>query len=223
MIANPWKLSMRMGILTANFNGWMARKQESTDTRLRRAHLVRKMDQHGIQLAGIQATHFDTEVDILQQKYWLSRTGYGMEATVASGRRSAAVLWRQASWVATQSHRLEPRVLIVTLRDQTEQQVRLVSTHMHHTPSVRERQWRRLQLYLQGQPDLPTLLLMDHNSIVTPGVDSQFVRGEEVLGVQSARGAEVEALRKMAMVDGGDLVHAGTATPPPQYTFGQTV
>ena len=68
-----------------------------------------------------------------------------------------------------------------------------------------------------------TLLLMDHNSILTPGVDTQFVRGEEVLGVQSARGAEVEALRKMAMVDGWDLVHAGTATPPPQYTFGQTV
>ena len=146
-----------------------------------------------------------------------------METTVASGRRSAAVLWRQVSRVATQSHRLEPRDLIVTLRQQTEQQVRVVSAHMHHTPSVRERQWRRLQQYLQGQPDVPTLLLMDHNSIPTPGVDSQFVGGEEVLGVQSARGAEVEALRKPAMVDGWDLVHAGTATPPPQYTFGQTV
>ena len=53
-----------------------------------------------------------------------------MEATVASGRGCAAVLWRQASWVATQSHRLEPRVLIVTLRHQTEQQVRVVSTHI---------------------------------------------------------------------------------------------
>ena len=40
--------------------------------------------------------------------------------------------------------------------------------NMHHTPSVRERQWRRLQQYLQGQPDLPTLLLMDHNSVLTP-------------------------------------------------------
>ena len=41
--------------------------------------------------------------------------------------------------------------------------------------------------------------------------------------MQSARGAEVEALRKMALVDGWDLVHAGAATPPPQYTFGHTV
>ena len=41
--------------------------------------------------------------------------------------------------------------------------------------------------------------------------------------MQSARGAEVEALRKMAMVDGWDLVHAGAATPPPQYTFGHMV
>ena len=79
-----------------------------------------------------------------------------MEATVASGRGSAAVLWGQASWVATQSHRLEPWVLIVTLRHQIEQQRRVVSAHMHHTPSVRERQWRRLQHCLQGQPDLPT-------------------------------------------------------------------
>ena len=71
MITNPWKLSVRMGILTANLNGWMARKQGSSGTRLRRAHLVRKMDQHGIQLAGIQETHFDTEAGILQQKYWL--------------------------------------------------------------------------------------------------------------------------------------------------------
>ena len=67
------------------------------------------------------------------------------------------------------------------------------------------------------------LLLMDHNSILTPGVDSQFVRGEEVSGVQSARRAEVEALRKMAMVDRWDLVHAGAAMPPPQYMFGHTV
>ena len=41
--------------------------------------------------------------------------------------------------------------------------------------------------------------------------------------MQSARGAEVEALRKMAMVDGWNLVHARTATPPPQYTFGHAV
>ena len=41
--------------------------------------------------------------------------------------------------------------------------------------------------------------------------------------MQSARGAEVDALRKMAMVDGWDLIHVGTATPPPQYTFGHTV
>ena len=41
--------------------------------------------------------------------------------------------------------------------------------------------------------------------------------------MQSARGAEVEALRKMAIVDGCDLVHAGAATPPPEYTFGHTV
>ena len=116
MIVNPWKLSVRMGVLTANLNGWMARKQDSTDTRLRRAHRVRKMDQHGIQLAGIQETHFDTEAEISQQKYWLSKRGYGMEATITSGRGSAAVLWRQASWSATKSHRLEPRILIVTLR-----------------------------------------------------------------------------------------------------------
>ena len=115
MITNPWNPSVRMWILTANLNGWMARKQESTDARLRMAHLVRKMDPHGIQLAGIQETHFDTEAEILQQKYWPSKRGYGMEATVVSGRGSAAVPWRQASWVATQSHRLEPRVLIVTL------------------------------------------------------------------------------------------------------------
>ena len=57
MITNPWKLSVRMGILTANLNGLMSRKKESTDTRLRRAHLVRKMDHHGIQLAGISETH----------------------------------------------------------------------------------------------------------------------------------------------------------------------
>ena len=50
-----------------------------------------------------------------------------------------------------------------------------------------------------------------------------LLRGEDVSGVQSARGAEVDALRKMAMVDGWDLVHAGKATPPPQYTFGHTV
>ena len=222
MITNPWKLSVRMGILTPNLNGWMAGKQESTDTRLRRAHLVRKMEQHGIQLAGIQETHFDTEAEILQWKYWLSKRGYGMEATVASRRGSAVVLWRQASWAATQSHRLEPRVLIVTPRHQTEQ-VRVVSAHMHHILSVQERQWQRLQQYLQSQPDLPTLLLMDHNSILTPKVDSRFVRGEEVSGVQSARGAKVEALRKMAMVDGWDLVHAVAATPPPRYTFGHTV
>ena len=74
-------------------------------------------------------------------------------------------------------------MLIVTLRHQTEQQVRVVSAHMHHTPSVRGRQRKRLQQYLQGQLDLPTLLLMDHNSILMPGVDSQFVRGEEVAGV----------------------------------------
>ena len=89
MITN---LSVRMGILTSNLNRWMERKQESTDTRLRRAHLVRKMYQHGIQLAGIQETHFDTEAEILQHKYWLSRRGYGMEATVASRRGSTAVL-----------------------------------------------------------------------------------------------------------------------------------
>ena len=223
MIANAWKLSLRMGVLTASLNGWMACKQEPTHTRLRRAHLVRKMDQHGVQLAGVQETHFDTEAEILQQKYWLSKRGYGMEATVASGRGSAAVLWRQASWVATQSHRYEPRVLIVTPRHQTEQQVRVVSAHMHHTPSVRERQWKRLQQYLQGQPNLPTLLLMDHNSILTPGVDSQFVRGGGGGGGAVSAGSEVEALRKMALDDGWDLVHAGTATPPPQYTFGHTV
>ena len=223
MITNPWQLSLRMGILTANLNGWTARQQESTDTTLRRAHLVRKMDHHGIQLAVIQETHFDTEAEILQQKYWLSKRGYGMGATVASERGSAAVLWRHARRVATQSHRLEPRVLIVTLRHQTEQQVRVVSAHMHHAPRLRERQWRRLQQYLPGQPDPPTLLLKDHNSSLTPGVDSQFVRGEEVSGVQSARGAKVEALRKMVMVDGWDLVHAGASTPPPQYTFGHTV
>ena len=114
-------------------------------------------------------------------------------------------------------------ILIVTLRHQTEQQVRVVSAHMHHTPSVRERQWRRLRQYLQGQPELPTLLLMDHNSMLVPGVDSQFVQGEEVSGVQSAWGAEVDAPRKMAMIDGWYLVHAGAATPPPQYTFGHTV
>ena len=94
MITNPWKLSVRMGILTANLNGWMARNQESIDTRLRRAHLVRKMDQHGIQLAGIQEPLLDTEAEILQQKYWLSGRGCGMEAAMASGRGSAAVLWR---------------------------------------------------------------------------------------------------------------------------------
>ena len=219
MIVNPWKLSVRMGVLTANLNGWMARKQYSTDTRLRRAHLVRKMDQHGIQLAGIQETHFDTEAEISQQKYWPKRD-YGMEATVASGRGSAPVLWRQAIWSATKSHRLEPRILIVTLRHQTEQQVRVVSAHMHHRPGVRERQWRRLQQHLQGQPDIPTLLLMDHNNILTPGVGSQFVRGEEVSGVQSARGAEVDALRTLAVVDVWELVHAWATAPPPPYTYG---
>ena len=41
--------------------------------------------------------------------------------------------------------------------------------------------------------------------------------------MQSARAAEMEALRKMAMVDGWDVVQAGAATPPPQYTFGHMV
>ena len=101
--------------------------------------------------------------------------------------------------------------------------MRVVSAHMHHRPSVRERQWRRLQQYLQGQPDIPTLLLMDHNNILTPGVDSQFVRGEEVSGVHSARGAEVDALRTLAVVDAWELVHAGTTAPPPPYTYGHTI
>ena len=64
---------------------------------------------------------------------------------------------------------------------------------------------------------------MDHSSILTPGVDRQFVLGEEVSGVQSARGAEVDALRTLAVVDAWGLVHAGTTAPPPPYTYGHTI
>ena len=67
---------------------------------------------------------------------------------MAVGRRSTTIIWRQATWSLQQSHLLEPRVLIGTLKRTTGQLVRVVLAHMHHTPSVRERQWHRLEQYL---------------------------------------------------------------------------
>ena len=100
---------------TANVCGWMAKLEEASDRRLRRSALLRKIQQHQVQLAAVQETHFNSPEEIASQRFWVQRRGYDLRATVADGFGSVAVLWSHSQRWEEVTTALSPRLLVVDL------------------------------------------------------------------------------------------------------------
>ena len=59
-----WRRAERLDVMMARVCGCMAKPSEAKDQRLCRSHLLRKLRQHGEQLAGPQETHFETQDEV---------------------------------------------------------------------------------------------------------------------------------------------------------------
>ena len=89
-----------------------------------------------------------------------------MRATVAQGFGSVAVLWKHANWSETDTVQLSERILVVELQHTTGQGVRVVGGHVHHDSVARKGQWKLIDPCLECHPEMATVFLMDHNSLL---------------------------------------------------------
>ena len=53
---------------------------------------MRKLEQHGVQLAGVQGTHFGMQEQVSTQAFWVQRHGFLMSATLADKFGSFALV-----------------------------------------------------------------------------------------------------------------------------------
>ena len=84
-----------------------------------------------------------------------------------------ALFWKK-SWTCESSVSLSPWILLANLRNKDGQLITVIGAHMHHKPGKREAQYellRKATPHLLLAPHI--VMLADHNSIITPGVDSK--------------------------------------------------
>jgi endonuclease/exonuclease/phosphatase family metal-dependent hydrolase len=150
MPTDPWLLASKLACMTANINGWMARKDTGRDSKLRRTQLLTVAKEHGVQVMGLQETHFNTEKERDSQTKWLAKQGYDMYAAISTGGTgSSVVLWDNKNWSLEEGYVLEPRLVIAKLKHKGGQRLVAISAPFHHREGQRKSQWVRLHSALE--------------------------------------------------------------------------
>ena len=96
-----------------------------------------------------------------------------MVQLTSNGLGGVAIFWRK-SWTHVSSVSLSPHLLLVNLHNDDGQLMFVIGAQLRHKPGKREAQYAQLR---KARPHLPlaphVVILSDHNSIISPGVDSE--------------------------------------------------
>ena len=166
-----------------NVNGWFARpraglqhhSKSAKATSVQRKHqILRCLRCHNVDLAGLQHTHFKDSAVVRGERWWLQRQGYNMLAPTQAGtaRGSSAMVWKIESWSLELSEKISAQLLLALLHHADGGSLRLLVGHMECEPVARRKQWEAIHEKSPHVVGQPLLTLIDHNSIMVPGVDS---------------------------------------------------
>ena len=183
-----------------------------------------------VQEPHLRADKSELEVttDLQQVKEAAEREGFEFltQWTNNGLRGGVAIFWKK-SWQLVNALSVSPRVMMATLRNDDGQLISVIGAHLHHKPAEREKQY---QLLRQIRPKLPladnVVMLADHNSIVTPRVDSEKLTvHDEMPAAVAAREQELLFLSELGVGDAWETAFAPTgesdpATDPKGWTWG---
>lgn len=188
-------LDLETRVMTWNANGLMAsvvgRGMEvagglpSLGGRHRWCYFVKALKRLRVDVAGVQETHITCRgwADRLREQ--LSRRGFESEWILDNGEgRGLALIWQASKWKLIEVRSTGPRDLYVTLEG-FGVRIGFLVGHAPHRSSERMTWWRQIQRVDTQELEIG---LMDHNSVMAPGVDS----ATSVVWWDGARAREVE-------------------------------
>ena len=200
---------------TVNANGALTAQTDGSAQTPRLQLLFKFFKEIDLQVFAVQEPHISSSTTNLQeaqaQIHHLSEQAgfdYLMPVAPPGARGGVSLFWKRG-WTQTHSLTLSSRLLLANLSRPDGLVITFVAAHFSDKPTLRQQQWEELQRNTDTFPFSPHVILWaDHNSVIIPGVDSEFITVHDNLPpAQRARTAELNCLTELRMQDAWDIVH----------------
>ena len=176
-------LGSDLTVATINVNGAHADQQDGSRIVPRVKVVLRHMKDLQVQVFAMQEPHLQMGSAQLEARSTsltdLARQhGYGCRAQLSPPhtRGGGVALFWQKDWTEVASASISPRLLLTNLLSPEGLMYTVVSAHFSDKPDKRKSQWLRLKEAMTVFPfSQHILLLADHNSVITPGDDSEYI------------------------------------------------
>ena len=212
--APPQKLPLgsNLTVATINVNGAHADQQDGSRIVPRVKVVLRHMKELQVQVFAMQEPHLQMGSAQLESRSSsltaiAKQHGYGCRAQLSPPphtRGGGVALFWQKDWTEVASASISPRLLLTNLLSPEGLVYTVVSAHFSDKPDKRKSQWLRLKEAMAVFPfSQHVLLLADHNSVITPGDDSEY--GSEHDNLPPAAGARAEELGTLLALSMRDM------------------